>query len=770
MTAKVIKRNNNVVDFNIDKIKTAIMSAMKETIEGIDNNFLTLCLDTIKNQIKNQDNKIFSIQQLQKMILDNIKQKEDLYNSYYNYMKIKTIVRSKNKNRFKLLDDDFISKYKHRSNPMSQLGSFIFYRTYSRWLNIEGRREYWWETVRRAVEANCILDLNCTKEEAQEIYDNMYNLRQFTSGRWLWIGGTKVFKKYKSAAYNCAMTKIENFEDFCELFYLLLLGCGVGFRVLPEDVDKISSINNNIKFVHKEFKENNDKLQNTKIIKENNKIYIIIGDSKEGWVDALRKLFKYLIIDGVIEIEFNYDNIRLKGEKLKTFGGTSSGYQALKIMFEKIIKIIKKTNKLKTIDCMDICNIIGENVVCGGVRRTSEVCGFDINDNNIMNAKSELYKCDENNNWSINNEIIHRQMSNNSIIFFEKPSRKFLNEMIDKMRYTGEPGFCNAEAALKRRDDYIFGNPCMEILLKNKQFCNLVTINVLFFVKNNIINKNKLLKAQKLNTRIALRTTLPIIELPEWDKANKDDRLLGCSLTGWQDMINITNMSLEEEKELLKELRNVAKKEAKKYSKELNINEPLLITTIKPEGTQSQLPSVSPGIHYTHSEFFIRRVRITINDPLLKVCEELKYPIFNEVGQNNENCTTKVIEFPCKSPKGKTKFDVSAIEQLENYKKFMTYYVDHNASITITVQKHEWEIVKEWCYDNWDDIIGITFLSLDDSFYKLMPYEAINEEEYNKRVKEMKNFIPSLLQKYEKSEMDLDIGVSECTNGVCPIR
>lgn len=161
----------------------------------------------------------------------------------------------------------------------------------------------------------------------------------------------------------------------------------------------------------------------------------------------------------------------------------------------------------------------------------------------------------------------------------------------------------------------------------------------------------------------------------------------------------------------------------------------------------SQLPEVSSGVHYSHSPYYIRRVRINSSDPLVKVCEELGYPIYPEVGQDMETCTTKVIEFPCKAPKGRTKYDVSAIEQLEAYKMFMENYVEHNCSITVHVRDHEWEEVEQWVWDNWDTIVAVTFLPLDDSFYQLMPYEAITEEEYNRRIKEMKPFMPSLLKK-----------------------
>ena len=260
------------------------------------------------------------------------------------------------------------------------------------------------------------------------------------------------------------------------------------------------------------------------------------------------------------------------------------------------------------------------------------------------------------------------------------------------------------------------------------------------------------------------------LEMYSWNVVQKRDRLLGCSLTGWQDMVNATGMSREEQIRLLEELRETAHAAAKKIAERLGGKVPLLVTTVKPEGTLSLLPTVSSGIHYSHSPYYIRRVRINASDPLCKVCEDLGYPVFPEVGQDPEDPTTKVVEFPVQAPKGRVKADVTAIEQLENYKMFMKYYVDHNCSITVHVRDSEWEEVEQWVWDNWEDVVALSFLSYDDSFYEMMPYEAIDEQEYEKRKAAMKPFNPSLLSRYEREETELDAGDSECANGVCPVR
>ena len=761
---KVQKRNSALVDFDKNSIIRAVENAMLETKDGVDSKLS----HDIANKIESIGLETYSVENIQDFVEDMLMEsnRKDVAKRYIIYRNQRDKVR---KNKAKgLLSEEFISKYKHLPSPMNQLGSFVYYRTYSRWIQNEQRREYWWETVKRAVEYNCSL-VPTSKEEAEKLYDNIFYLRQFLSGRTFWVGGTQVAYKYPCSNFNCAFIIINSIKSFEELFYLLMVGTGVGVRVLKADVDKLPKIKNNIDIIHKEYnplpKDGREDYTSLKFKKDI--ATIVVGDSKEGWSKAL---FYYLELltnsyyENIKLIVFDYDNVRPKGERLKTFGGTASGHESIKNMFKKIHTIVKDSNKkLSTLNCLDIANIIGENVVVGGVRRTAENGLIDHDDDELINAKNNLYIQSEG-LWIENKEISHRKMSNNSIFYTEKPTREKLHWQIEKMRYSGEPAFANAEAASKRRVNFEGLNPCFEVLLQSKGLCNLITSNVMSFVFNGKLNIEMLLEAQKLAVRAGYRMTCVDLELHEWDLVQKEDRLLGCSLTGWQDMVNATNMSLKEQRDVLTKLKYIAIEESKKYSSQLNMKEPLLVTTVKPEGTLSLLPGVSSGVHYSHSPFYVRRIRINADDPLVKVCEELSYPVFDD------GINTKVIEFPVKSPKGKTKYDVSAIEQLEIYKMFQECYVQHNTSITIHVRENEWDGVEQWLWDNWDDVIGVSFLSLSDSFYHLMPYEAITEEEYNKRVKEMNPFIPSLLSKYEKEEVELDIGNDGCSSGSCPVR
>jgi len=780
---KVVKRNGDIVKFEKEKIASAIENAMIETEKGIDSKISNLVADNIEKIISERKGNI-EVEEIQDLVENELmgSARKDVAKKYIIYRNEKDRTRNLRKVEDRVLTDYFISKYKHKLSPMNQLGNFVYYRTYSRWLPTEKRREYWWETVRRSVEYNANLGPT-TQDEAERLFDNIFNLRQFLSGRTFWVGNTNVAKNYPMSNYNCSFQIVDSFDTFKEIFYLLMIGSGVGVRVLIDDIKKLPKVRTKFELIHKDYTPimRNEREDCTSLdFYYNNTVKITVGDSKEGWVQSLDFFFKLLYSNEYRDINniiINYDNVRPKGEKLKTFGGTASGHESLKNMFEKINRVItkaglieqKKRVNLKTIDVLDIVNIIGENVVVGGVRRTAEIVLVDAEDTECIEAKSNLYKQIDG-QWVVDKEILHRQMSNNSIYYKEKPSRERLHWQIEQMRYSGEPGWVNAEAGAKRRTNFEGVNPCAEILLDNRGLCNLTTINVFAFVNGGKLDLNGLLNAQRMSARAAYRMTMVELELPQWNAVHQRDKIIGCSLTGWQDMVNAVGLTRDNQKELLEKLRSVAKKEAELYALEIDQKIPLLVTTVKPEGTLSQLPTVSSGIHYSHSPYYIRRVRINANDPLVNVCEELGYKVLPEVGQDIDTCTTKVVEFPVKSPDGITKYDVSAIEQLENYKMFMEHYVDHNASVTIHVRGNEWEEVEQWVWENWDDIVAISFLSLDENFYELLPYESITKKEYEQKTSEMKPFRPSLISKYEKEEIEFDIGDEGCDTGACPVR
>lgn len=327
----------------------------------------------------------------------------------------------------------------------------------------------------------------------------------------------------------------------------------------------------------------------------------------------------------------------------------------------------------------------------------------------------------------------------------------------------------------------------MEIILHSKNVCNLTTINLVKFVKEDgTLDLDGLTRAQQLSARIGLRMTLATLELPEWDKTQKRDRLLGVSLTGWKDAMGLLNYTQEQEDELKVLLNKIATDEADKYSKNLRVNAPMFVTAVKPEGTLSQVAGgVSSGLHWSHSPHFIRRIRINSTDPLVDVAKELGWTIHAEVGTNNmmteedlaqpeqiDSASTLVIDFPVHSSAEMTKDDISIDDQFDNYFSFQSLYTDMNTSNTMTVKPGEWGQAQKRVWDGWDNFVGVSFLSHDGGTYTLAPYEAIDEERYNELNESMRPFNAKLLMKYEFGELEEDalLANDECSTGVCPIR
>lgn len=463
---QVIKRDGTKVDFDINKITSAVTKAMTETTIGVDAQLASEIAVNIER--KANQNESLSVEEIQDMVEHELmdSNRKDVAKNYIIYRNAKAATR-KQSDPNRLLNDCFISKYKHQPSPMGQLGNFVFYRTYSRWLPDEKRREYWWETVRRAVEYNCSL-VPTSKQEAEQLFDNIYNMKQFLSGRTLFTGGTEASRRFPMSNYNCSFTIANEFEAFDDLFTLLLIGAGVGLRARKMDVDKLPPVRGDIKIIHKAYAPTpkRDRREYTGIDFEDDMAEIFVGDSKEGWRQALDFFFKVFYLTEYSKVKtviLNYDSVRPQGERLKTFGGYASGHDPLMKMFDKLYKVIISNNvvkkKLKPIDCLDIANIIGNAVVSGGVRRTSEVILFDPDDEEILTAKSNLYYQDSDGKWQINNDIEHRRMSNNTIQYYSKPTREQWHNHITEMRYSGEPAFSNMEAAQKRRPDAEGGNP-----------------------------------------------------------------------------------------------------------------------------------------------------------------------------------------------------------------------------------------------------------------------------------------------------------------------
>lgn len=680
-----------------------------------------------------------------------------------------------------LLREEFLKSYPDFPSHMENLAKLVYYRTYSRWLPEEGRRETWKETCARAVEYNCSL-APTSAYEAQRLFDNMFNLKQFISGRSLWIGGSEASKKTKLANFNCSFVVIDSIKSLCDLFYLLMVGTGVGVRILPSDVKELPCFRQNV-ILHHQYNKHSTKQkgrENTYVETDGDMRIIHIGDSKEGWVDALKAYLLCLVEPGApSHIMLDYTEIRVKGATLSNFGGTASGYESIMDMFTKIHRVIQEglfsskpvNGKLRPIHCLDICNLIGQNVVVGGVRRTAEIAIIDPHDEECVHAKDNIQPGME-----------HRYMSNNSIFQEERPSREKIHELFNSIRTSGEPGIINVAEAKRRRADFAGVNPCCEIILPPNAVCNLTTVNMVAFAdKQGNVDWDSLEEAFVLSARAGYRMTCVDLELEGWNVAHHRDRLTGCSMTGWQDFIakmsNDTFVRAGGKAGVLKWLRNVIHAAGEDIASELKTPVPLLMTALKPEGSLSLVANgVSPGVHWQHSPYFIRRIRVNAHDPLALTAKELGWQIHPEVGQDMETATTLVIDFPVHSPSEVTKADIPAVEQLKEYILFQKFYTDMNTSNTITVKPDEWEEVEDFVYNHWDDMLGVTFLELNSTYYPLMPYEECTKEEYEELKSKMKPFDPDLLNAMELSsrnmgkEFEILDDRAECSQGVCPIR
>ena len=763
---EVIKRDGTKESYDCSKIEKAVEKAMFATYKYMEPVMLsepfTVSLyvwDVIKD-VKEP----VSIKQLENIIFRKLT--DDGYSdAAVNYIEYKTkrdIERSKHK-----LTQDFLDKYPDYPDCMDELAKFVYIRTYSRWLPDKNRRETWKETCARAINGNCSY-LPTEDGEPEKLFDNMFNLRQRISGRMLWMGGTEALDKTPLAAYNCSGIVMDNINAFHELFYLLMVGTGVGCRVLKEDVSKLPQFDTAKKLYHvKTPVTQGATLERTKVSNYGNSIIITVGDSKEGWCEALTAYLNTMADNTTKSISIDYSYIRPQGAPLKTFGGYASGYTSLKEMFEKLNKIIteESTNgKLRPLNVSDMCNIIGQNVVAGGTRRTAELILFSPDDEEMLHAKENL-----------DPEHYFRYMSNNSMYLEEKPSKEELRKLMLSIKETGEPGFISVKTAKERRADFAIVNPCCEIMLPNKAVCNLTNINVSKFIdeRGNVM-MSQLKEACKLSARACYRLTEPELELEGWSEIHHRDRLIGCSITGWQDAVS-DNMAKLEQEVLLTLMKTWIKNAANEYADENNRPRPVLYTTVQPDGTGGLISGCSAGIHYNHSPYYFRRVRISTNSPLYQAIKNLDgWQIDNEVGQD-DNGNTKVITFPCKSNSRITKYNVSAIEQLEQYKMMQTHYVDHNTSITVTVKDDEWDAVTDWLDKNWDCVVGISFLSLNQDYYPLMPYEECTEKQYLELKSKMVPFDQELVNKYEFELQtvgkDFEIDESgECEDGHCPVR
>ena len=756
---QVRKRTGELVPFDITKISSALYRAMdavrsqgidesvdmtNDPIRIADNVILDLKVKIEAKQRENGGNYIPEIEEIQNFVERNLVLAgfPDTAKAYILYRNQRSQVRKLNSDvpeRVRKLAEE--GKEYFKDNPQ---GEFVFYRTYSRWIEDEGRRETWVETVDRYMNfMKKNLDGRLTEDDHQTVRNAVLNQRALPSMRLLWAAG-KAAEASNVTAYNCSFTTPTEINDFGEIMYLLMCGTGVGFSVENQ-------FNQQLPIIHKQREESAQ--------------HFVIEDSKEGWVRALVHGMK-LWYDGY-DTRFDFSKLRPAGARLKTMGGRSSGPDPLRSLLsytrDKILK--NQGRRLTSLDVHDINCKIGDVVVVGGVRRSAEISLSDLDDILMRHAKTgDFY-----------NRHPERSLANNSVVYLEKPGTvEFMREWLALAESgTGERGIFNRgglkyqlpERRVATLDGHIdsFGtNPCGEINLRSKQFCNLTeavaragdTLETL---------REKIKVATIMGTYQSMLTDFSFLS-SKWKENCEEERLLGVSITGIMDCPLLQNP------EALENLRDYAVKINKEYSKAFGINQSTCVTCVKPSGSASKLVNSSEGAHPRWGPYYLQNIRISANDPLFHMLKDQKYPYFPEVGQSMGNATTFVLPFAVKSPnQAVVRTDLKTIDQLEHWKRLKNHYTEHNPSVSIYVGDDEWLDAAQWIHKNWDSVGGLAFFPRDDNYYQLAPKQDIDEAGYH----ELRSKLPvvdySAILHYEKDDSTMGAREYACVGGSCQI-
>ena len=626
---------------------------------------------------------------------------------------------------------------------------FIHLSRYSRWLPKEKRRETWTETVLRYFDffekhLNETCKYKLDKETRDKLEDAVLSLKIMPSMRCLMTAG-EALKRENIAGYNCSYIAVDRPQAFDEILYVLMNGTGVGFSVERQFVG-------NLPTVAEEFYMSDT--------------IIVVQDSKLGWAKAFKELVA-MLYHGQIP-KWDLSKVRPAGAPLKTFGGRASGPEPLQRLFEFTKEIFQGAagRKLSSIECHDIVCKTAEIVVVGGVRRSALISLSNLSDDRMRVAKSGQW-------WNDNGQ---RALANNSACYTEKPDVGiFMDEW--KALYdskSGERGIFNRESAKriaeknKRRDvGYDFGtNPCSEIILRSREFCNLSEVVVRpEDTEDTLLEKVKL--ATILGTFQSTLTNFKYVS-KEWKKNCVEERLLGVSLTGIMDN-KWTAGKLPSLDSLLKNLKQMSVDTNKEWSKKLKINQSAAITCVKPSGTVSQLVDSASGIHARHNPYYIRTVRGDKKDPLTKMMVDMGFPVEDDVMKPLD---TSVFSFPIKCSKDAVfRQDMNAIEQLELWKTYQEHWCEHKPSVTISVKETEWIEVGAWVYKNFDLMSGVSFLPYSEHTYKQAPYQDCDEKDYEKLLKKMPvNVDWTKLSDYESSDMTVGSQELACSSGSCEIQ
>lgn len=627
---------------------------------------------------------------------------------------------------------------------------FIHKSRYARWLWEENRRENWDETVARYFNffdehVKEMTGYTITAEERKQLEEAVLNLDIMPSMRCLMTAG-EALKRENVSGYNCSYVAVDSPRSFDEILYVLMNGTGVGFSVESKYVDQLPVIP--------------DELYPTDTT-------ILVADSKLGWAKALKELI-HLLYAGQIP-NWDLSKVRPAGAPLKVFGGRASGPAPLNDLFNFAVASFKKAagRRLNTLECHDIVCKIAEIVVVGGVRRSALISLSDLSDDRMRHAKSGDW-------WK---ENVQRALANNSYVGKEKPEPGiFMREWLSLYESrSGERGIFSRTASKKqaekygRRDpDHDFGtNPCSEIILRSREFCNLTEVVVRGDDTPETL-KRKVKLATILGTFQSTLTNFKYLS-KKWKENCEEERLLGVSLTGIMDneYTNGTNMGVFLDK-LLEGLRDEAVKTNKLWAAKLGIPVSAAITCVKPSGTVSQLVDSASGIHARHSPYYIRTVRADKKDPLALMMKDMGFPVEDDITKPDH---TYVFSFPQKSPENAVfRKDMSAIEQLELWLVYQRHWCEHKPSITVSVKEEEWMDVGAWVYNHFDEMSGVSFLPFSDHVYKQAPYQDCTKEEYEALAAKMPKIVNWMdLAKYEKTDNTEGTQTLACVAGGCEI-
>ncbi len=750
---KVVKRDGSTTSFDLAKIATAINKAMIQTGEGSIKEAELVASQVYSELIRiarKHKNFVPTVEGIQDTVEQELIKSDYVKTAkhYILYREQRSKLRQKGVHvppHVKKLAEDSKKFFK---NP---LGEFVYYRTYSRWNDMEGRRETWIETVDRYMAfMRENLGGKLKEEEYMEVRETILKQEAMPSMRLLQFAGTAA-RSTNVCAYNCSYIAPTMWRDFAEVMYISMCGTGVGWSVESANIQSLPQI----------------KMQTGKKLPTH-----VVADSKEGWCDAF--LLGLETWSNGADVDFDFSQLRPAGARLKVMGGKSSGPDPLRELLrftrEKMLK--RQGKHLENIDAHDIICKIGEIVVAGGVRRSAMISLSDLEDDKIRDAKAGQFYLTES----------QRSLANNSAVHMHKPTEaEFLDEWIALMKSgSGERGIFNRGSLplqlpqrrldLWKKDGlydgktitgFIGTNPCGEIILQSKQFCNLSEVVCRAEdTEESLLRKIRV--ATIIGTYQASLTNFKYLS-QEWTDHCKREALLGVSLTGQWDCETVRNAKV------LQNLRAETIKVNKMYAKRFGISESSCITCVKPSGNLSQTVDCSSGMHPRHAPYYIRRIRIAATDALFKMLKDQGVPYYPEVGQTMETATTYVLEFPVKAPGKIFRDDQTAITQLEHWKLVKENFTEHNPSVTVSIGENEWIEVAHWLYKNWDIVGGLSFLPRDNHVYQLAPYEPIDEKRYREMSERFRHIDFSKIITYEKvDETELKRELA-CVAGVCEI-